>query len=52
LKAFAEAIAVLRNASDGLARDDRQLELLLLGRGAGFRRSDDPVDERWRRLPR
>ena len=51
LKAFAEAIAVLRDASDTLAGDDRQLELFLLGTGSGFRRPSDPVDHAWRQHP-
>jgi RNAse (barnase) inhibitor barstar len=51
LKAFAEAVAVFREAADALSRDGRQFELMLLGTGPGFRRPAEPVDPAWRRLP-
>jgi RNAse (barnase) inhibitor barstar len=48
LKAFAEAITVLRSATDELSAAGRQLELFLLGTGQGFRRPTDPPEPGWR----
>jgi len=60
LKTFAEAVTELSRFRDAFARADPdavdvsepvQLEVVLLGRGSGFRRPTDPVDPAWLRLP-
>ncbi|MDP8909631.1 MAG: barstar family protein, partial [Chloroflexota bacterium] len=60
LKTFAEAIAEFSRFRDAFKRADPrtvevadpvQVELLLLGRGKGFRRPDDPIAPSWQRLP-
>ena len=60
LKTFSEAIAEFSRFRDAFKRADPervegagpvQLELVLLGRGRGFRRPDDPIDASWQRLP-
>ncbi len=60
LKTFGEAVAQFSRIRDALRKADPevtevsepvQLELVLLGRGDGFRRPDDPVDRRWASLP-
>ncbi len=57
LKTFAEAVAQFIRLRDAFARADAeaveasepiQIELIIVGRGPGFRHPDDPIDSRWR----